>query len=236
MTSTTTTGAGYSAEPGSLYASLVSYWKLGETSGTRADSVGNHDLTDENTVLYSTGGKFGNCADLEAGTSEYLERANASAADLLGVSGDWTFSTWVKPETTASGAKLVSVWPGMGSSNRAWMIDIKKTGDDYFWSGAVGGSLTRATDTDTSNCAAGTWAHIILQHNDGTNVKLKVNDETWITTSYTDGIDAVNTDFRLGGRGTTFDGLIDETAFWSKALTDAECSWLYSSGYGFSLY
>ena len=86
MTSTTTTGAGYSAEPGSLYASLVSYWKLDETSGNRADSLGNHELVDTHTVVYSANGRFGtNCADFtNVPDDEMLHVANADAGALKG--------------------------------------------------------------------------------------------------------------------------------------------------------
>ena len=41
---------------------LVSYWALDETSGTRYDSHGSNDLTDNNTVGYTTGVQ-GNAAD-----------------------------------------------------------------------------------------------------------------------------------------------------------------------------
>ena len=34
----------------SLLTSLISYWKLDETSGTRVDVVSGNDLTDNNTV------------------------------------------------------------------------------------------------------------------------------------------------------------------------------------------
>ncbi len=49
----------------------VAHWPLDETSGTRADSVGSNDLTDNNTVLSATG-MFGNAADFEATSNEWL--------------------------------------------------------------------------------------------------------------------------------------------------------------------
>ena len=64
---TPATSVGFNPDTGSsLTTNLISYWKLDETSGTRVDSVGNNDLTDNNTVLYGAG-KQGNGADLEIG-------------------------------------------------------------------------------------------------------------------------------------------------------------------------
>lgn len=53
-TSLFNTGAGlyHSELTGSLLTNLVSYWDLDEQSGTRFDSEGTNDLTDNNTVLF----------------------------------------------------------------------------------------------------------------------------------------------------------------------------------------
>jgi hypothetical protein len=238
MTSTTTTGAGYTAEPGSLYASLVSYWKLDETSDgsgdvTRVDSVGTHNLTDTNTVLHSTSGKIGNCADIEKGNTESLVRANASAAALLGASGSWTFSCWVNPESLSNNDRLVSVWATMGSANRGWRIVVKNSNELRLQASQSGSGGTITTCAPAAGQSTSTWYHFIVQHRNGTDVRLKVDDAAWVATSLTGGIEASNQDFSLGH---SFDGLIDEAAFWSKAITDEECSWLYNGGYGLSLY
>ena len=238
MTSLSTTGAGYSAEPGSLYASLVSYWKLDETSDgsgavTRVDSVGTHNLTDTNTVLHSTSGKIGNCADIEKGYSESLVRANASAAALLGASGSWTFSCWVNPESLSNNDRLVSVWATMGSANRGWRIVVKNSNELRLQASQSGSGGTITTCAPAAGQSTSTWYHFIVQHRNGTDVRLKVDDAAWVATSLTGGIEASNQDFSLGH---SFDGLIDEAAFWSKAITDEECSWLYNGGYGLSLY
>ena len=219
-----------------LYDNLVSYWKLEEESGVRADATGAHPLSDNNSVLFSASGNLGNCASFDSGNSDYLERANGDAEELLGETGDWTFSTWVRPASRSTGAKVVSVWPGMGAFNRAWLIDLQADGGDRFFSFGVGSTVTRATDTVTANCADDTWAHVLVQHRDGTDIRIKVNNQAWIITTYTAGIGSVNTDFRLGGRGTTFDGLVDETGFWGRALTDDECAELYSGTYAITLY
>jgi hypothetical protein len=233
MTSLSTTGAGYSAEPGSLYASLVSYWKLDETSGNRADSLGNHELVDTNTVLYSASGKIGNCASIVKANTESLVRANANAAALLGASGSWTFSCWVNPSSLSNNDRLASVWATTGTANRGWRIVVKSTNQLKFQASQSGSGGAIKTCAPAAGQSTSTWYHLIVQHRNGTDIRLKVDDAAWVATSLTGGIEASNQDFSLGH---SFDGLIDEAAFWEKAITDEECSWLYNGGYGFSLY
>ena len=78
-----------------------------------------------------------------------------------------------------------------------------------------------------------TWYHYVAQVRHGTDVRYRVNNGSWVSTDFTGDIQSSNDAFKLGKR---FDGLVDEAAFWSKAITDEECSWLYNGGYGFSLY
>lgn len=49
------TGLAYGDLSGSLLTSLISYWNLDEPSGTRVDSHGDNDLTDNNTVTAAVG-------------------------------------------------------------------------------------------------------------------------------------------------------------------------------------
>ena len=239
-TSTTTTGAGYAAEAGSLYASLVSYWKLDETSGNRADVLGNHELEDNNTVTYSASGKIGNCASFEKANSESLSRANANVGALKGDGGSWTFAMWINIDTPANNNLLASIWSGSGGDRGYRMVTKSTSGTNCeirFQATQEGSAGTIQTAGNTSGeqitLAAGTWHYYIAQHRNGTDIRMRVNNSAWIDTAFTGGVSASNTDWYLG---QTFDGLIDEAAFWSKAITDEECSWLYNGGYGLSLY
>ena len=67
---------------------LKAVWAMEETSGTRADSVNSHDLTDNNTVLYGTG-KYGNAADFDLANVEYLsvaDHADIAPDDSMAIS------------------------------------------------------------------------------------------------------------------------------------------------------
>lgn len=93
--------ATYTSVSADLSTNLVSYWELEESSGTREDSHGANDLTDNNTVLYGTG-KQGNGADFEATNSEYL-----NVASSLGAYNDtFTYSFWVNLESLPSSGNL----------------------------------------------------------------------------------------------------------------------------------
>lgn len=75
-----------------LLDGLVAYWKMDETSGVRYDAHANHDLTDNNTVGY-TSGIIGNAAMSVAGNNEYLNASGVFSTSLLSVSGWFTAGT-----------------------------------------------------------------------------------------------------------------------------------------------
>ena len=60
-----------------LSTSLVSYWELEESSGTRTDSHGSNDLTAINTPGQGTGIQ-GNCLDVEETNQEGLTITDAA--------------------------------------------------------------------------------------------------------------------------------------------------------------
>ena len=98
-----------------------------------------------------------------------------------------------------------------------------------------GGTIQTAGDTSTDQItlAAGTWYHYVAQHRNGADIRMRINNSAWIFTAFTGGVSASGTDFYLG---QTFDGMIDEAAWWSRALTDVEIFWLYGGGVPLDLF
>jgi len=99
------------AEP-SVYDDAVSLWKLDEASGTRADSIGSNDLTDNNTVG-STSKGVGAPANLPdtvasfvAANSEYLSCVDDGSA--VSIDGDHTFAVWFNSSGTGTNRALIS--------------------------------------------------------------------------------------------------------------------------------
>jgi hypothetical protein len=75
-----------------LTDSLISYWKMDETSGTRYDSHGTNHLTDNNSVGSLTGKINSSAYFGPAPTTKYLNHIDSSDFDVGDI--DFTFSLW----------------------------------------------------------------------------------------------------------------------------------------------
>lgn len=211
---------------------LVAYWKLDEESGTRIDSVGNNDLADNATVLYSAG-KVGNAAEFEADNTEYLsiaDNADISVGDI-----DFTVWGWCKFESLTTHRAVIGQY-GDTDATRSWslyaLIDTTIYMDFTIRVGASGYSV-KATNFGAVTTA--TWYFVVAWH-DSVNdlIGISVND-TATTTAHTAGCVDVEEEFTLGSRagGTlSMDGPIDEVGFVKKVLSSTERTWLYNSGDG----
>ena len=139
-----------------------------ESSGTRVDSKGSNDLTDNNTVTSGTGIQ-GTAADFELSNSEWLSITDASQTGL-DLSGDFSISTWVKleqlPSTSGTEFGLVAKNDFTGGSNRAYRFTITSADKLQAYVSQDGGfsNVTHAT-TDSANFAGGdvgSWVHIVV--------------------------------------------------------------------------
>jgi len=231
-----------------LSTSLVSYYELEESSGTRTDSHGSNDLTDNNTVLGGTGIQ-GGCADLEMANSEYL--SHADNADLS-PTGDFSFNMWVKPEnftTTASGAGSANpfVEKLLGAGNqRSFVFAIDYgNGDatpDYTYRAAIssdGSSLTTKYSTAAQfNMTEGAWQMMTFIYDASAGeFSIYRNNSLEVTlTGFPTSVYDSTSQFNLGAAPNAlvsyFDGLLDEVGYWKKVLTSSEISALYNSGSG----
>lgn len=216
-----------------LSTSLVSYWELEESSGTRVDSHGSNDLTDNNTVL-SASGVRGDAADLESSNSEYL--SNLSQTGMAPGTGNFSISLWAKVESDGT------VGSGNGgpfslaatSADRIWLDARTSTITGQFYDGANGANCSY------SGSFTGNWHHIVFLR-DGGNAKLYVDSVLRSTNSATFGTPAnANLDLvpqvKIGsssqGTARYYDGMVDEVGYWTKALSTTEISDLYNSGAG----
>jgi hypothetical protein len=218
---------------------LVAYWKLNETSGTRADQTANgNTLQDNNTVLYGTG-KIDNAADFEATNTEYLSIAHGSQTGLELTNNDMSFSFWVNLETavSASAVTIFSKNTG-GAGNGYYCQHYTNAGSDKVWFTWENGSSDQAAAVMA--LGTGTWHHIvvtvdvsasgagILFYLDGSAVTPVNVSGSNTTTS------AGTRNFTMGGAASagSFDGLIDEFGVWDRVLTSGEVTTLYNSGNG----
>jgi hypothetical protein len=207
-----------------LSTSLVSYWKLDETSGNRADSHGSNTLTDTNTVLYGTG-KINNCADLEYDNNEYFAVGDNASLDP-GTGYSW--SIWFNLESEVN-SFLFSKY-ATGQQSYAWHIS-SSGGADYLR--FYNSSETTYDFTSPFQFSTATWYHVVVTYSSGT-VLVYVNGIRAGGSASVGTLTNTSAEFRIGSlekyANNQHDGLLDEACIYSKALTIAEVRALY--GYG----
>lgn len=213
---------------------LQGHWKLDETSGNRSDTSANaYTLTDLNTVGSSTDAQRGTrSADFEAGNTEGLYIAHASAANLV-ITGDLTLSAWVKPESIpgpdVSGNQAVVGKFQEGGSQSGYEMGILSTGKPYFYISDDGVEANLTALNGNTTLVAGTWYHLAAVFDAGQSMKLYVNGilDAELTTSVPASIHASTAKFMIGIKDENgspsyrvpFDGLIDEVQVYNDALT-----------------
>lgn len=215
----------------SLATDLVSYWELEEASGTRVDSHGSNDLTDNNTVGQATGIQ-GNGADFESTNSESLSITHASQTGLdFGNAQDFSIQMWIKPESSTD---FYTVMKGNSGASGKWYS---------LGGGIVTGQFSFLVDNGTnarfvsaSSYTPGNWYHVVGVR-DGTTLRLYVNGSsvgTYTNTDVDDDLSNTST-FYIGRHNSTgrfTDGVVDEVGIWSRALSASDVTALYNSGAG----
>lgn len=210
---------------------LVGFWRMDEGSGNANDSSGNlNTLTNVNTTTY-TGGKYGNGADYESGSSQYHYIADN---EELSITGDMTISAWINPESVTASTlfDIAGKWDG---SNESYLLS--QYGDEirlYI------DSSSNYETTDSTNLSTGTWYHVAASYNSTTQtVNLFVNGE--LQTSTTTGTipSSIGDDagrFQTGAEDSTttaanfYDGIVDNVMLHNRTLTPREIQGLYNFG------
>lgn len=219
---------------------LVSYWEFEEASGTRFDSHGSNDLTDNNTVAQGTGIQ-GNGADFEATNSEYLSITDAAQTGLdLGASGtDFSASFWFNFESLPSSGQYRTwfwKWVG-GTNNRQFVIDFTNASGAYRSAvllSSNGSSSYNSEVNFSTSFSTATWYHFVYVYDASAGtLKAYVNGSLEVTHSSTPtSIYNGNGAFWISNGQGFHDGVMDELGIWSEALTSDHITWLYNSGAG----
>lgn len=216
--------------PSPLLTNLISYWKLDEASGARADSHGSNNLTDNNTVG-SAAGIINNCADFISTNSEFLSHASNASLEMSG-NTDFSISGWVKITTIQSQSLITK--DDDAANSRDYTFDYLGAGGLRFY--IKGGSTYIC---DSVSITIDTW-HFIVAWYDSSNGQLHLRiDDTTTYNSVTGatGTDASAAQFRIGAREYLgfedySDALIDEVGIWKRVLSSQEITDLYNSGAG----
>jgi hypothetical protein len=220
-----------------LPTELTAYWKLDETSGTREDSFGANDLTDNNTVG-STTGKVGNAAQFIKANSEYLSIADNAALSMANIS--FMLSCWVYADTLTDQAAIMSKGDANNSNTIEYRITFTGTeGTNRFRFGIGNGTANAGVLANSLGApSTATWYFILCWHDAvADTINIQVNNGTVDSASTAIGSFDSAHEFTLGRYsnldGNYWDGRIDEVGIWkNKVPTVQERSDLYNSGNG----
>jgi len=216
---------------------LIAWWALDETIGTRADSHGSNDLSDNNSVGYATG-KQGNAADFEKSSDQYLSIADN--ADLSFGDEDFTICAWVKLESHTQSGAIVAKYRFTGANQRAYLLRVDGGGTNKFqWALSGDGSASDSIYADNLGTVSdGIWYFVVAWH-DSVNdeMGIQVNSGISDTKAYSSGCYDNTESFFIGidnnvDTSRDLDGLVDEICIYGRILSQDEIDWLYNGGLG----
>jgi len=208
-----------------LLNGLISYWTLDEGSGNRMDSHGTNHLV-------PTAGNPGSFAFV-LGNGAYSNGA-AGAAYLacasnpsLQVTGDFTFSFWVRVDGPATANTVIIGKNNPGFSSLDFLASHSATNGLTFQAGG-------ATVAKGAPEAAFQQRHVIVWFDSVDNkLRMRIDDATTYvsagTATLTQGADPFAV---LSGSygNVNWNGLADEIAFYKRKLNSAEMTALYGGG------
>jgi signal peptidase len=228
----TTTDPGNSVAVGSTTYSAamvtsapVSYWRLGEASGTAGtDVMGTANLT-YNGVGLGVTGALAHDANTAIHTTTNAQYATAANAGALSLSTNLTVLAWFKGSvaTQASTSRVLAkydgttvnymlAWDTAGTAMR-FLLDL--TGGRYT------AQITVPTPTSW-HLYTGVWT--------GSNANLYVDGALAASTGTTGTAKTNASATTVGVSGASALGDIDEVGIWNRALTAAEIATLYTLG------
>lgn len=220
--------------PYSLTTNLISFWTLDEASGTRADSLGNITLADNNTVG-SAPGKIDIAAAFVAASNEALSHVDDAPSSTGNI--DFTFAGWFSLATVpGADSFLISKWVP-GTNNREYAIYYNSVVSRMSFGVSSDGTLPAFGGVnDTTALTLNTWYYLVAWHDATANtLNIQMNNGTVNSSSWSAGVFDSVSPFVMGSREVgqlPWNGLSDEWGFWKRVLTADERTWLYNSGSG----
>ncbi len=208
---------------GTTLTGLAAYWSFDSSSNFNVPDVGGSTLTKGNGASWSASGKFGGALSLNGGSQSLYDTSSPSYLPVGNSS--YTQSVWFKPNVVSGNGGLVG-WGEYFSSRRVNALRLYENsgGFRHYWWGAD-------LDCTGTQCpiSTGTWYHVASTW-DGTTRKLFVNGV--LKRSDTPGANnATAANFHIGKTCCSefFNGLIDDVAIYTRALSAGEVAELANS-------
>lgn len=218
-----------------LITSLISYWKLNESSGDAVDSHGTNTLTETSGTIAAATGKITGARDFELGDTEYFTRADNAALSTGDI--DFTVAAWVWMESKPATDMTIMAKHNATIAGSEYQLIWNAAGDRFLLETLrAPATATAVTANNFGAPSTGTWYHVVGWHDSVNNITgISVNAGTANTTAFSGGCNDSTTAFTIGAGSTGvsyWDGLICEAGFWKKVLTSTERTSLYRGGTG----
>ena len=214
-----------------LIEDLKAFWKLGEVSGTRADSIGSNTLTDNNTVTSATG-IIGNGAQFERDNSEHFSLADND--DMSMGAANFSFNLWLKPNNASEQSGLFGKYDNVSNGDEYFCY---RRSDDTIWFVTFGGA-SRTNNESTGTVDEDVLTMLTITYTTSTKTS-RIYFDAGTAEDFVHNEDPIDQDsvFYMGKNidqqaSGYYDGLMDEVGVWKKVLTAAEITELYNSGAG----
>jgi PKD repeat protein len=209
----------------------VSYWRLGETSGTKAtDSAGTSNGSITGGVTLGVAGALASDTDTAMqfdGKSGYVSVPDKTTLDF---SGDFTIEAWAKP-TALNGIGGAIVHKGGATGYPVWQYRLGITSGNK-WRGTVFVGNTNVIVTDPGTPSTTAWTYLVMTKA-GNTLTLYVNAVAVATTTIGGAVNTSTGILAIGRTGASssdyFSGRIDEVAVYGTALTPARIQAHYSA-------
>ena len=220
----------------SLATDLKAFWEFEETSGTRVDSHGSNDLTDDSSVGSTTGKCGTNAVDFVRSSSDSLSIADNADVNPT---GDTSFACWFKLTTDTSGQIRAFFGKDGGATTRgyaSWFFNSSGTHQFKFFVSQDGSSSEELTVGIGSTLSTGTWYHVVGVWDASTSTieffldGVSVGTATGTRTAIHDN----GASFYVGRfgnySGDYTDMAIDDMGLWHRKLTNPQITGLYNGG------
>lgn len=215
----------------------IGHWKLGEASGTRADSFTGaaNPLTPVNAPG-NTAGVIGNAVACVRASNQYLARVDVAGVSC-GADTPWTIAGWFKFDSVGNNMGLF-LKAGPFTSYTRWCFGIGLNGaDSKVYARAANGTTYGEVAWGTA-LSTGTWYFIVAWHDPTADVVgISVDDGSPVTSAWAggtyDNTYSVTLGNAVGGTSTTaFDGAADSVWLFFRVLTATEITALFNGGAG----
>lgn len=213
-----------------LRRGLLAWYDLDDTSGSRADSLGANNLTDNNTVP-STTGKIGNAASFTRADGDYLSHVDNALFSRGNT--DFTYVCWVALRNKTTTQRIAGKFNTVGNQ-RETLLQYNQTTDRFNFVLSNDGTAVNTIAANNFGSPAINTLYMLAGWHDSVNDELclSVNAGNPNRTPHTTGVFDSSAPFTISNPSNGLDGSVDLFGIWSRVLSRDEISDLYNSGLG----